>query len=125
MIKVPKLIYGYFCLSTFAIMSVPPVVAPERYTRPRPVPLSAAPMVQASSGSCVAAKPRRLKPSMKIYVSAMPAPLMSMNLSPKCRHAKAKSGMLSTMLSTPTGAPVRKFTIVETPVTPPGTTEFG
>lgn len=82
-------------------------------------------MVPARNRSSVAAKSIRAKRSTKIYVSAIPTSDMSMKRVPNFFQAKAKSGMLIMMLTTPTGAPVSRFMIVDMPVTPPAMMSFG
>ena len=106
-----------------AAMSVPPVVAPARTTRPSPAPIVTPPKIAASIMS-----PARSKSgitSMNSESSIIEMNERTANRRPTRRQPIAKSGRLIKKLSRPTFSPVTLESTVAIPVTPPGAMSCG
>ena len=122
--RLPVLIYGYFRLRSFTIISIPPVVAWHLSTTPIPNATRQEPATAAISRSCVIGS-YCCSTFVKKVISASAYRVERINLPPNFRIPSNKMGIFKIKNRLPVSIPVNLFTRMEMPVNPPGARSFG
>ena len=93
---------GHFSFKSFAIMSVPPVVAPWENTSPRPAPMTPPPKMAARMESMGWKSKRRFRASMAALLTTMAYRLLTSRCPPIFRQPMRNSGTFISAEARPT-----------------------